>query len=72
VIGFQELHALTMFVFTQVPFGYAWVWFGFGMILWFSTAALLLGPIQSRAYKLSQRVYYIFMVAANTLIIADV
>jgi bacteriorhodopsin len=72
VIGFQELHAVTIFVFTQVGFPYAWVWFVFGIIFWVATAIILLGPIQARAYQLSARVYGIFLAASIALLFAQV
>jgi hypothetical protein len=68
----QVLHAISLFVFSQVELPFAWVWLGFGLAFWAGIALTMTIPVWTNAKKPSNRVYYMFSIALVGLLTAQV
>ena len=72
MVVLQLLHALALFVFTQVSLPHRWVWFSFGIAYWLGSAMIMLYPALSHAKKQTNRVYGMYVMGMLSLVLAQV
>jgi uncharacterized membrane protein (DUF485 family) len=72
VSALQILHALALYVFTEVPFPDAWAWLGFGMIYWLGTGLISLSVGWNNAKNRSGKVKNMYLMAIGALLVAQV
>ena len=71
VIVLHELHVLSLFIFMQATFPYAWIWLTLSVVYWFGIVLIMLYPSQTPKQHQNPKVPAMYLIATVVLLLSE-